>query len=188
MTSSQIETVRENHRPEPGSLETSPVANVVPPPDRPSARDRDVPAISPRASFMESGPLSRTEPPHVPGRIDSTLPREETEVYRHAEPAPRFPPAAPIAAFDMRRTHAPDLPPRSAQASVPRESAAPGAAMGRSTSPVGRAHRALAIDTNAPAHGWPDLPPWPLPSVPPGRTHDPHAADRRRRLEREQRG
>ncbi len=100
-------------------------------------------------------------------------------------------PPSPVAGFDSKRTHAPDLPQPALARAAPPPAAVP---RPPPTAPqAGRRHERRrpdrSIDLHPPARGWPDLPPWPAPADPQAPTaSEPHARQRRQRLEREQRG
>ena len=142
---------------------------------------QETPAPSPAASrifFAETRDAARAP---VAVRRETT-PQDERISGRGT---PRHPP--PIAAFDLKRTHAPELPPPPMLHTAPPSHAE---AWPRATAPLEgrRIERHDAVDSNPPAHGWPDLPPWPAPPDPQTPCADPQARDRRRRLEHEQRG
>ena len=151
----------------------------------------------PQRQSSSSPSLAATPSPRAAPRIFSD-PREESRVtiVTSREPTHFKVPIvesriarepSPIAEFDMKRTRAPELPPLPSAQPTPPSRAAP---MPRPTAPLDgkRVERGTPNDPNPPAHGWPDLPPWPAPRDSHAHTADLHARDRRRRLEHEQRG
>lgn len=98
--------------------------------------------------------------------------------------------ASPVAEFDSRRTHAPDLP-QPPMAPAVRQSPdvpVPGPTASLANRHNGRREPGVSVERNPPAGRWPDLPLWPAPYDPWARAADPHAHDRRQRLAKEQRG